>query len=85
MEPKDANVRLWIEDNGIGIDAGNHVRIFNIFEQVDATQVTGTGIGLAIAKKAMQNMQGTIGLESKLGTGSRMWIELRPAKNGLPV
>lgn len=80
MEAKDPNSRLWIEDNGIGIDSENHMRVFNIFEQVDGNRFTGTGIGLAIAKKAMQNMQGTIGLESKLGVGCRLWIELRAAK-----
>ena len=79
-ELRDLDVRLLVEDNGIGIDPENHVRIFNMFEQVDSALAQGTGIGLAIAKKAMQNMQGKIGLDSKLGFGSQIWLELPAAK-----
>lgn len=80
-EAKEFTVRLWIEDNGIGIDPENHARIFNMFEQVDAKKYDGTGMGLAIAKKAVENMQGSIGLESSLGNGTKMWIELLRVKN----
>jgi PAS domain S-box-containing protein len=73
---KEFTVRLWIEDNGIGIDPDNHLRIFKLFEQVDAKRFEGTGMGLAIAGKGVESMQGSIGLESKLGTGTRLWIEL---------
>jgi PAS domain S-box-containing protein len=78
-EPKDENVRLWIEDNGIGISPENHARIFNMFEKVDGNQAQGTGIGLAIAKRAVHKMKGSIGLESVYGVGTKMWIELRSA------
>jgi PAS domain S-box-containing protein len=80
-DAKEFTVRLWIEDNGIGIDPENHSRIFKMFEQVDGKKYDGTGIGLAIAKKAVENMQGSIGLESSLGSGTKMWIELLRAKN----
>lgn len=69
-------VRLWIQDNGIGVDPENHIRIFKMFEQVNSKSYEGTGIGLAIAKKAIENMHGAIGIESKLGEGTRVWIEL---------
>jgi PAS domain S-box-containing protein len=70
-------VRIWIEDNGIGIAPHDRVRIFKLFEQVDPKAGVGTGIGLAIVKKAVEKMQGSLGVESVPGEGSRFWIELR--------
>ena len=68
-EAREFTVRVWIEDNGIGIDPANHGRIFKMFEQVDGKKYDGTGMGLAIAKKAIENMQGSIGVESEVGAG----------------
>ena len=79
-EAKEFTVRLWIEDNGIGIDSENHLRIFKMFEQVDGKRFEGTGMGLAIAAKGVEGMQGSIGLESNLGIGTRLWIELLKPK-----
>ena len=79
-ESKEFTVRMWIGDNGIGIDPENHQRIFKMFEQVDGKKFEGTGMGLAIAAKAMEGMQGSIGVESNLGSGTRIWIELLKAK-----
>jgi len=81
-EVKENTVILSISDNGIGIRPEDHARIFKMFEQVDGKKYTGTGIGLAIVKRAVEQMQGTVGLESAVGEGSRFWIELlkpRPA------
>ena len=79
-EAKEFTVRLWIEDNGIGIDPENHLRIFRMFEQVDGKKYEGTGMGLAIAAKGVEGMQGSIGLESNLGSGTKLWIELLKPK-----
>ncbi len=46
-----------------------------------AEKFGGTGMGLAIAKKAVENMQGWIGVDSSLGNGTKMWIELLKARN----
>jgi len=40
----------------------------------------GTGIGLAIVKKAAERMGGSVGVESDLGKGSRFWLELKSAR-----
>jgi signal transduction histidine kinase len=76
-EVRDACVRLWFEDNGIGIPKEHHDRIFGVFERLHKQEdYPGTGIGLAIVKKAMERMGGKVGLESQVGLGSRFWIEL---------
>ena len=69
--------RIWVEDNGIGISAANQEKIFEMFMQInEPARYGGTGIGLAIVKKAMQTMRGTVGVESSEGEGSRFWIDL---------
>ncbi|MCI0534648.1 MAG: ATP-binding protein [Verrucomicrobiales bacterium] len=74
-------VRVWVEDNGIGIDPSHHSRIFEIFGQVHPEKkYGGTGIGLAIVRKAVQRMGGEVGVESELGQGSRFWFMLNEAK-----
>lgn len=79
-EDAGARVRLWFEDNGIGIDPAHFERIFQIFGQVHGEKkYGGTGIGLAIVRKAVQRMNGEIGVESELGQGSRFWILLEKA------
>lgn len=70
-------VRLWVEDNGIGIKTQHQRRIFGIFERLpSAAKYEGTGIGLAIVRKVVEKMGGSVGLESDGLTGSRFWLEL---------
>jgi signal transduction histidine kinase len=72
--------RIWIEDEGLGIDPQNHARIWEIFTRVGhARDHDGTGIGLTIVRKGIERMKGSVGLESALGRGSRFWIRLRRA------
>jgi len=74
-------IRLWVEDNGIGIAPEDQDRIFGIFEKVDPEQkYEGTGIGLSIVRKAVERMNGKLGVESEIGRGSRFWIELFKCK-----
>ncbi|MBD2102588.1 CHASE3 domain-containing protein [Leptolyngbya sp. FACHB-261] len=73
-------IRLWVGDNGIGIDPQYYSRIFRVFERLHGVEsYPGTGIGLAIVRRGTERMGGRIGLESQLGQGSRFWIELRKA------
>jgi signal transduction histidine kinase len=74
------NVRLYIEDNGIGIAPQYHAKIFDLFVRLHKpTAFTGTGIGLALVKKAMERMRGKVGVESTLGEGSCFWLEFPSA------
>lgn len=76
-EERGGRVRLWIEDNGIGISPEHHQRIFQVFERLHGSEAyPGTGIGLAIVCKGAERMRGSAGVESAPGEGSRFWIEL---------
>jgi signal transduction histidine kinase len=79
-EPFDGKVRLWFEDNGIGIAPAYWERIFKIFEKAPGEkEYDGTGIGLAIVRKAVERMGGRVGVTSAVGDGSKFWIELPEA------
>jgi two-component system, sensor histidine kinase and response regulator len=76
-EKRGQAIRVWFEDNGIGIAPEHRDRIFRIFERLhDRDHYTGTGIGLAIVQKAITRMGGHVGVESTLGQGSKFWFEL---------
>lgn len=77
-EPRSEWVRLWFQDNGIGIAEGFHRRLFHIFQR-GTEEYPGTGLGLALAKTVVERMDGKIGVESALGQGSRFWVELKKA------
>lgn len=75
-EDRGELVRLWLEDNGIGIPADQQERAFRVFERLHGARYVGTGIGLSIVRKGIERMGGLVGLESTPGKGSRFWIEL---------
>ncbi|HUG38137.1 MAG TPA: PAS domain S-box protein [Candidatus Limnocylindrales bacterium] len=80
-EGGNGTVRVWVEDDGIGISAEHQERIFRVFERLHGTEsYPGTGIGLAIVRKAMERMGGRAGVESTVAQGSRFWIELAAAE-----
>ena len=80
IQTDNGRVRLWIQDNGIGILPKDQQRIFAIFSRLHSNEdYEGTGIGLSMVKKAVEKMGGRVGVESELGQGSRFWIELKKA------
>jgi signal transduction histidine kinase len=71
-------VRLWIEDSGIGIAPQYRNQLFGMFQRLPAKrEYEGTGIGLAIVRKAVERMGGSVGMEANEPTGCRFWIELK--------
>ncbi len=79
-QERGPRVRLWVEDHGLGIASNQQEKIFGMFVQLnDTAKFGGTGVGLAIVKKAAQIMHGTVGVESTEGSGSRFWLELAKA------
>jgi PAS domain S-box-containing protein len=84
-EPGPTTVRIWVEDNGIGIPKHSQHRLFGMFQKLD-NRYEGTGIGLAIVRKVVERMGGQVGVESEPGRGSRFWVELRrPLEGGIPA
>ena len=68
---------LWVKDNGIGFDMKYHDRIFDIFQRLNVTQeYPGTGIGLAIVRKAMERMGGKAWANSEPGHGATFYLEI---------
>jgi len=73
-------VRISFRDNGIGITPQQRKQLFQIFGRVySEKKFEGTGIGLAIAKKAAERMGGSVGVESEAGEGSEFFVVLRKA------
>lgn len=72
-------VRVWVEDNGIGIAPEHQHQIFKLFTRVHGEKYPGTGVGLAIVEKGIERMGGRVGVESTAGNGARFWFELRKA------
>jgi len=77
-------VRLCVRDQGIGIEPRYQDRLFNIFERIHPNlEYEGTGVGLAIVRKAAERMRGRVGIESDGVNGSLFWVEL-PGAESLP-
>jgi PAS domain S-box-containing protein len=77
-ENRGDRIRLWFEDNGIGVPPEMRDRIFQMFQRA-SSNYEGTGIGLALVRKVVERMGGSVGVESGPGNGSRFWLELRAA------
>ena len=79
-EQVDSRVTVWFEDNGIGIPKSAQARMFLMFQRFHRPDVyEGTGIGLAIVRRAVERMGGSAGVDSEEGTGSRFWLRLPAA------
>jgi PAS domain S-box-containing protein len=77
MAEKESSWLLSVGDNGIGFDMKYHDRIFEIFQRLNLPEhFTGTGIGLAMVKKAAQRMGGDVWAESKPGEGAIFYFEI---------
>jgi PAS domain S-box-containing protein len=71
-------VRLAVRDNGLGFDMKFHDRIFAIFQRLHrAEDYPGTGVGLAIVRKAMERMGGRVWADSAPGRGATFTLELK--------
>lgn len=77
-ESTSGRIRICIKDNGVGLPPEKLSQLFQPFNRLGQENgtVEGTGIGLAVTKRLVDLMEGTIGVESSVGVGSKFWIEL---------
>ena len=82
----DGRVRFTVSDTGKGIPPERQAELFQPFQRLGAehSSVEGTGIGLAIAKRLSEAMQGSIGFDSVPGEGTRFWVDLPAAAGEVP-
>ncbi len=83
IEPNGATIRFVVTDEGIGIPASEHARIFEKFYRLDPNQtrgVGGTGLGLYICRELVRRMNGRIWVDSEEGKGSTFFFELPVAE-----
>lgn len=77
-EPCGEEVRIWVQDSGVGIDPKYQHRLFRMFERIHPdAEYHGSGVGLAVVRKAAERMHGTVGVESDGKNGSKFWVLLR--------
>jgi PAS domain S-box-containing protein len=76
-EDRGDRIRLYVEDNGIGIDPSQRRHVFEL--KSDADQPDAPRMGLAIVKMGIERLGGRVGVEPAPNRGSRFWIELRAA------
>lgn len=78
QEVSGNRLRTCVSDTGAGIPSEKLGRLFQPFERLGAEQrgIEGTGLGLALSKRLVESMMGTVGAESREGEGSIFWLEL---------
>ena len=75
-ETKNGKPVFFVSDNGPGIPRGEHQRIFEMFYRRHGREVPGTGMGLAVVKKILESMGGSIWVDSQVGRGARFLFSL---------
>jgi PAS domain S-box-containing protein len=68
--------RFWVRDNGRGLTAHEQARLFTPFERLSQVHIGGHGLGLSIAKRIVEKLGGTVGVDSVAGEGSTFYFTL---------
>jgi signal transduction histidine kinase len=81
-EDDDNKYRVFVRDNGQGIRAEHHDKIFGLFQRLHPGK-DSTGVGLAIVRRIVEVHGGRVWVESSPGSGATFWVEF-PAGRGTP-
>ena len=66
----DGMVRFWVRDDGPGLTPEEQARLFIPFTRLDQVRAKGHGLGLSIARRIVEKLDGQVGVESEVGQGS---------------
>jgi PAS domain S-box-containing protein len=83
--PAEKGAAVEVEDTGIGMDPEEASSLFGAFRQGSegvAREYEGSGLGLAVTKRVVDEMEGTIEVETEKGEGSCFTVQLPPSRNG---
>ena len=76
---RDGRARLWVQDNGPGLDADARARLYRPFTRISEIGGDGHGLGLSIVRRIVERMGGEVGCTSEPGAGARFWFVLPAA------
>jgi signal transduction histidine kinase len=71
---RDGAVEYFVRDNGIGMDAAYHAKVFEPFQRLKDVDAEGSGVGLTIVKKIVESVGGHVGVESSPGAGATFFF-----------
>ena len=69
-------IRFWVRDNGAGLTPAEQDRLFTEFTRLKGSKAQGHGLGLAIARRIVERLNGRVGVESAPGAGSLFYFDL---------
>ena len=79
-ELANKHIRFWVRDNGRGLTPEEQARLFTPFTRLDQVRAKGHGLGLSIVRRIVEKLDGEVGVESEIGSGSLFWFTL-PAQS----
>ena len=71
-----SQIRFWVRDNGAGLTSAEKAQLFTPYVRLDQVHIKGHGLGLSIVRRIVEKLDGEVGVESKIGEGSKFYFTL---------